>query len=92
MSLFKNTSRKIPRVSNIQRPSPSMQKTSSSHYNNDIDMLDIIIKICKRNKNNEREMFYLANILNHLTSYNGNIDDLEKARDYLNILINEKNK
>ena len=64
-----------------------------AHYNiAGIDTMDLILTICEHNNTNQRETFYLANTLKYLIRYNNKngIDDLEKAKDYLNRLINNQ--
>ena len=57
-----------------------------------IDTMDLILTICEHNNTNQRETFYLANTLKYLIRYNNKngVDDLNKAKDYLNRLIDQK--
>lgn len=64
-----------------------------AHYNiAGIDTMDLILKICEHNNTDVREGFYLANTLKYLIRYNNKngVGDLEKAKDYLNRLIDQK--
>ena len=64
-----------------------------AHYNiSGIDTMDLILTICEHNNTDIREGFYLANTLKYLIRYknkNG-IEDLNKAKDYLNRLIEQE--
>lgn len=64
-----------------------------AHYNiAGIDTMDLILTICEHNNTNQRETFYLANTLKYLIRHNNKngIEDLNKAKDYLNRLIEQK--
>lgn len=61
-----------------------------AHYNiAGIDTMNLILTICEHNNTNQRETFYLANTLKYLIRFNNKnkVDDLNKAKDYLNRLI-----
>lgn len=66
------------------------QRNLPAHYDiAGINTMDFIIATCEHNKTNQRETFYLANTLKYLIRYknkNG-LEDLKKAKDYLNRLI-----
>ena len=64
-----------------------------AHYNiAGMDTMDLILTICEHNNTNQRETFYLANTLKYLIRHNNKngIEDLNKAKDYLNRLIEQK--
>lgn len=64
-----------------------------AHYNiAGIDTMNLILTICEHNNTNQRETFYLANTLKYLIRHNNKngIEDLNKAKDYLNRLIEQK--
>ena len=64
-----------------------------SHYSiAGIDTMNLILTICEHNNTNTREGFYLANTLKYLIRHNNKngIEDLKKAKDYLNRLIEQK--
>ena len=65
-------------------------KNIPNHYKiGDLDIMEIIIEIVKNNNLDIEESIYLFNTLKYLVRF-GNKDgvkDLEKAKDYLNRLI-----
>ena len=63
-----------------------------NHYKiNDLDTMSIIIEIVKNNNLDTEESIYLFNTLKYLVRFGNKdgVNDLEKAKDYLNRLIDK---
>lgn len=89
---MKSKMRAVPRPKYVQRPEPPKQPINSIpvHYNIvGINTMDFILGVCEHNNTNQRETFYLANTLKYLIRFNNKnkVEDLNKAKDYLNRLI-----
>lgn len=83
---------KIKQVDNLNECTNNSNNLPA-HYNiAGIDTMDLILTICEHNNTNQRETFYLANTLKYLIRHNNKngIKDLNKAKDYLNRLIEQE--